>query len=165
MTSMAASAFLWDRLLLQLHGGIGRDEKVFGENVEKFVPERWLKPQSGGQETDDERSRTSARVRRDLPTPFFGYGRRMCTGRLLAEDGLWIAIARLLWAFEFEEADKPSKLDPDDMKPHGFTITPGPFRIHLKPRGPWARSVIQQEWENADKDVSVVLGEMPQVDL
>ncbi|KAJ9148659.1 Fumitremorgin C synthase [Pleurostoma richardsiae] len=120
--------------------GIGRDESVFGENAEEFVPERWLTPltKGGGSAADW----TGATVRRDLPRPFFGYGRRMCTGRHLALDGLWLVTARLLWAFRIESAGEDTLPDPLDIRPHGFTITPGPFKLVLKPRGPWVKDVI-----------------------
>lgn len=46
----------------------------------------------------------------------FGWGRRICSGRPLAEQGVWIMVARLLWAFRIERAtDKttgmPTELD------------------------------------------------------
>ena len=34
----------------------------------------------------------------------FGWGRRVCSGRPLAEQGTWIMVARLLWAFRIESA-------------------------------------------------------------
>ncbi|KAH8895455.1 cytochrome P450 [Thozetella sp. PMI_491] len=142
--------------------GIGRDEAAFGENVDDFVPERWLKSEpSGAGESDVEADWMHAAVRRDLPIPFFGYGRRMCTGRLLAEDGLWMVISRLLWAFNIRSADGSQAPDPNVIKPHGFTVIPAPFKASLVPRGPWVTGVVMQEWGSAEKDASVVLGAMP----
>jgi cytochrome P450 len=34
----------------------------------------------------------------------FGWGRRVCAGQGLAEQGTFISIARLLWAFRIEKA-------------------------------------------------------------
>ncbi|KAH8651142.1 putative cytochrome P450 [Xylariales sp. PMI_506] len=137
---------------------IGREEKVFGERVDEFIPERWLRSQSGAAEVDW----ADASIRRDMPKPFFGYGRRMCTGRYMAEDGLWIAIAQLLWAFDFENVGEGTAPNVNDMRPHGFTITPGPFELRLQPRGTWVAELVSQEWSVAAKDISEVLGEMPE---
>jgi len=134
--------------------GIGRDASVFGDRVDDFVPERWLR-------VDGE----TTTVRRDLPHPFFGYGKRMCTGRYLALDGLWILVARLLWAFDFAPAGEEGSMpDPLDLRPHGFTITPGPFKLRLEPRGAWVEDVVRREWDGAAKDLASVLGEMPKAE-
>lgn len=34
----------------------------------------------------------------------FGWGRRVCSGQGLAEQGTFISIARMLWAFRIEKA-------------------------------------------------------------
>jgi cytochrome P450 len=34
----------------------------------------------------------------------FGWGRRVCSGQALAEQGTWITVARLLWAFRIQKA-------------------------------------------------------------
>jgi len=34
----------------------------------------------------------------------FGWGRRVCVGQALAEQGTFISIARLLWAFNIQKA-------------------------------------------------------------
>ncbi len=34
----------------------------------------------------------------------FGWGRRICAGQALAEQGTFISIARLLWAFNIRES-------------------------------------------------------------
>lgn len=33
----------------------------------------------------------------------FGWGRRVCSGQGLAEQGTFISVARLLWGFRFEK--------------------------------------------------------------
>ena len=35
----------------------------------------------------------------------YGFGRRLCQGIHLAEDSLFMAISRILWAFDLEELD------------------------------------------------------------
>ena len=34
----------------------------------------------------------------------FGWGRRVCVGQALAEQGTFISVARLLWGFEIRKA-------------------------------------------------------------
>jgi len=34
----------------------------------------------------------------------FGWGRRICSGQGLAEQGTFLTVARLLWAFKIEKA-------------------------------------------------------------
>ncbi|TQN66277.1 Fumitremorgin C synthase [Colletotrichum shisoi] len=62
---------------------ITRDKGVFGADGDDSRPERWLEGQ-------------------DLPRVSFGYARRLCPGRHVGRDGLWIMSARPLWAFEME---------------------------------------------------------------
>jgi cytochrome P450 len=37
----------------------------------------------------------------------FGWGRRVCSGQALAEQGTWITIARILWGFNIEKKKRP----------------------------------------------------------
>jgi cytochrome P450 len=41
----------------------------------------------------------------------FGWGRRVCSGQGLAEQGTFISIARFLWAFNIEKAKDASGRD------------------------------------------------------
>jgi len=68
----------------------------------------------------------------------FGHGRRICIGKDLAMNSLWITIAYLLWAFDFQkEVDAegrevtPSETDFFD---HGVTVQPMPFPVRVVPR-------------------------------
>lgn len=46
----------------------------------------------------------------------FGWGRRVCAGQALAEQGVWISIARMLWAFRIRKAlDENGKEIPVDI--------------------------------------------------
>ena len=73
-----------------------RDRAVFGHDVEEFRPERHL----------DENGNL-------LPGPFetkeaghvtFGFGRRICVGKELATESLFIDTVRILWAAKLERA-------------------------------------------------------------
>ncbi|KAL0563214.1 cytochrome p450, partial [Marasmius crinis-equi] len=61
---------------------MSRDERVYS-TPEEFLPERFLT--ADGNLNDDD----------NIPL-IYGFGRRVCVGRLLAEDTLWIAIALTL---------------------------------------------------------------------
>ncbi|KAL1642321.1 hypothetical protein SLS61_009707 [Didymella pomorum] len=124
---------------------IGRDEKVVDSslgNVEDFLPERWLR---------------DGRLRSDLPLPVFGQGRRICQGKRVATDGIFMNITHLLWAFDVE-AVLGEEVDPWAMVVVGFMTEPRPFKFRLKPRGQWALDVIKREWANSEKSLDRVMG-------
>jgi cytochrome P450 len=72
----------------------------------KFIPERWLPP-------------TDARHRRppgEPPVHFaFGLGRRECPGKYVANASLFIAISRILWAFDVRLGEHPIPTDETGM--------------------------------------------------
>ncbi|SPQ22037.1 2c56e1fd-0217-475e-bcf4-aa66d9f5538c [Thermothielavioides terrestris] len=107
------------------HWSITREEAVFGPDVEDFVPERWLDAKSG--------------QARELPTAGFGYGRRICPGRHVARNSLWIAIARVLWAFNVEPelSETGEAVAVDTKGTDGLVTKPLPFKARFSPRGDW----------------------------
>jgi cytochrome P450 len=66
------------------------DRSVFGDDADEFKPERHLGDNDellpGPKETNQEGHVS------------FGFGRRVCVGRNLANDSLFIHTARILWA-------------------------------------------------------------------
>ena len=55
----------------------------------------------------------------DVPSPMnvaFGFGRRICPGRYMARDAVWIAIASILATFEIRKAldEKGNDVEPLD---------------------------------------------------
>ena len=60
-----------------------------------FNPKRYLKDDPAGRPFPGERGYMT-----------FGWGRRVCSGQVLAEQGTWITIARLLWGFKIQRARK-----------------------------------------------------------
>ncbi|KAK4161793.1 Fumitremorgin C synthase [Cladorrhinum sp. PSN259] len=128
------------------HWGITREEEVFGPaDVERFVPERWLGADP------------------DLPTPGFGYGRRICPGRHVARNSLWIAVARLLWAFEIKPGlDDEGKLVTivDTRGTDGLVTKPLPFKASFEPRGDWVRDVVMRECDTWGVDYHRLLDQI-----
>ncbi|KAF4776026.1 cytochrome P450 [Colletotrichum scovillei] len=126
---------------------ITRDKEVYGADCDDFRPERWIENE-------------------DLPRTAFGYGRRLCPGRHVGREGLWILFARLIWAFRLEQTTDPVTLkkkvvDPMSMMPAGFVIGPNPFEALFIPRGPWVEALVHQDLQSAEKNVGKI---MEQVD-
>ncbi|KAI1343098.1 cytochrome P450 [Xylariaceae sp. FL0016] len=86
----------------------------------------------------------------------FGWGRRQCSGQPLAEQGLFITIARMLWAFDIQpgldENGKPLKLDifaytaSENMRPE-------PFRARFTPRSANIGRLIGNDATNAREEL------------
>lgn len=136
-------------LIMPNSWGINRDTKYFGDDVEEFIPERWF----------TNRDPKNGILRHDLPTPVFGYGRRTCAGKRIAEDGMYMQMARLLWAFDFQEVDG-EPVDPNADLRHTFTVPPAPFKVKFMPRRKSVLDVVEKEWNACEKDVPKLLGEM-----
>lgn len=72
-------------------------------------------------------------------------GRRVCTGYHVGDTNVWIAIARLLYCFDFEE-DPDHKIDTMnlDVAEHRWA----PFQVKIKVRSERHRNLILREFEN-----------------
>lgn len=70
--------------------GMNHDEKVYGPDVHEFNPARFLegsgKPLPSVSDTKDEGHVT------------YGFGRRICVGRHVANNNLFIQFASMAWA-------------------------------------------------------------------
>ncbi|KAG1727737.1 cytochrome P450 [Suillus lakei] len=88
----------------------------------EFKPDRFFTP-SG--DLDD-----------DCVTPVWGWGRRICVGRYVADASLWSAIASMLAVFDFLKATDPSGND-IDFEPRwtsGIASRPVSFPCRIVPR-------------------------------
>lgn len=116
------------------HFAITRDESVFGDRADDFIPERWLAEDGS---------------LKDLPLTGFGFGRRICSGRNIARNGLFIHMAKLLWAFDIEagisEVTGEKEVVDDIAGSEGFVFIPTPFKAVFRPRGPWARDLVEEQ--------------------
>lgn len=98
---------------------------------DEFNPERFLKPSGpDGSEFDIDPSV------RDPTQIVFGFGRRICPGRFMAYDSLWVTLTSLLAVFDFTPSlDASGKLVlPSGEYDHGFICHPKPFKCTIKPR-------------------------------
>lgn len=119
------------------------------EKPEDFIPERYkshrdlLSPEliaSGDWEKRDH----------------FGYGagRRVCPGIHLAERNMFLAIAKLLWAFEFSEDDgKVNNPDPVDGYHQGFLYCAKDYGCKVTVRSEAIRQTILREYAEAQDSV------------
>ncbi|KAG8629890.1 hypothetical protein KVT40_001509 [Elsinoe batatas] len=97
------------------------------EDPERFWPERWY-----GEDLD--------KVLKGHWS--FGPGRRVCVGYNVAQTNLWIAIARLLYCFDFKPVEgRPIEIDKIEWghweQPH--------FAVDIKPRSEKHRQLIVRE--------------------
>lgn len=89
----------------------------------------------------------------------YGVGRRICPGIHLAERALFIAIAKLLWAFSIQhKLDSAGNPIPVDVSPStaysdGFLNQCRPFVVDIKPRSEKRREVILTVAAKAEVDV------------
>ncbi|KAG6809055.1 hypothetical protein H0H92_001766 [Tricholoma furcatifolium] len=98
------------------------DESIY-KDAATFDPSRFLPPPLGRGEPPN--------------STFFGFGRRKCPGRYLAEDSLWIAIATILASVSIERAvgDDGKEIIPDAIPTSsGITSHAKPFPYRIKPR-------------------------------
>jgi cytochrome P450 len=119
--------------------GVAFDEAVF-PHAHEFIPERWL---------DNP----------DQPFSIFGYGRRVCPGKRLAQDSLFIVCSRILWAYNIGHVYKDGErvsVDPWDVT-FKTTAQPAPIAASFTVRTPQHQRIIQIEWKHAEKDSYVVL--------
>lgn len=96
-----------------------RDPAVY-HDPERFLPERYLAP---FEEPD--------------PAGFvFGFGRRICPGRRLAESTLFLAVARVLATFDISKARDPEGrgIEPEIGIGPGAVAAPLPFSVTVEPR-------------------------------
>lgn len=87
----------------------------------------------------------------------FGWGRRICPGAGLAQNSLFIALARLLWAFEFKpvrEANGDERRYDTFAYTQGFNIRPQLFECEIHVRSKKHRQVLMAEGIDAEKVMS-----------
>ncbi|RFU29308.1 hypothetical protein B7463_g7033, partial [Scytalidium lignicola] len=120
------------------------DELQF-EDPRVFNPARHNAELSLGQ------AATAADVRnRDSWT--FGAGRRICPGLHVAEKTLFLAIARILWAFDIspakDESGKPIDIERDAVT-QSIAACPLPFKCEITARNEQRAQAVHASWEEA----------------
>ncbi|KAG4431085.1 hypothetical protein IFR05_013440 [Cadophora sp. M221] len=129
---------------------IHHNERDFPD-PDRFDPSRYLKENAHSRPFPNERGYMT-----------FGWGRRVCSGQGLAEQGTFMTIARLLWAFNIRKArDSSGKEIPVDIFDYtnGLNMRPNPFKCQILPRSPEIRKTIIREGEEALQRLSTYDGE------
>ncbi|KAF1350600.1 cytochrome P450 [Lizonia empirigonia] len=83
----------------------------------------------------------------------FGAGRRLCQGMHIGERSLFLAMSRLLWAFEFHKArdTNGNEIVPDaDDLTEGLFVLPKAFPARITPRDAGRVKQIKLEWEKME---------------
>lgn len=87
----------------------------------------------------------------------FGYGRRICPGKYLAESTVWLTIARSLAVFEIGKGldSTGSEIEPRVSFTAGLLSHPEPFQATIKPRSPHHEALIRDvevlhPWEESN---------------
>ncbi|KAA1476022.1 cytochrome P450 [Dentipellis sp. KUC8613] len=101
------------------------------EDPASFKPERFL--QDDGSLNDD-----------DVPM-VYGFGRRVCPGKSIADSSLWVAVASLLAVFDlnFAKDDDGNDISVEDAVTDGLTSRPQPFECSIVPRDSTAEALIK----------------------
>lgn len=98
-----------------------------------FRPERFLEP---------------AKDNAPLPDPnlfVFGYGRRICPGKQIADSTLFITVAQTLSVFDISKRVKNGKVvEPEVIFTPGVISPPKPFETSVKPRSEAHRKLIEK---------------------
>ncbi|KAG1874758.1 cytochrome P450 [Suillus subalutaceus] len=99
----------------------------------QFNPERFLA-------NDGKKPETEPR------TICFGFGRRICTGLLLAESSIWISAAMSLAVFDISKVVENGIEITPEVDPSSLTIShPKPFKCSIRARSAKAIALVQQD--------------------
>ncbi|KAF5387375.1 hypothetical protein D9757_005700 [Collybiopsis confluens] len=74
----------------------------------------------------------------------YGFGRRVCAGRHMADNTIWLAIASILATFALGKAkdENGNEIDISGEFTEGFFRHPKPFQCSIVPRTPQAKDLI-----------------------
>ncbi|KAJ7578020.1 cytochrome P450 [Mycena floridula] len=103
--------------------GMLHDENIYPEPF-AFNPDRFMK---------------DGKLNPDVLNPeaiIFGFGRRMCPGRYLANSSMWITVTTLMALFEIRKTldQHGNEVEPSYKYAEELTITPVPFKCRFLPR-------------------------------
>ncbi|KAL4247551.1 cytochrome P450 monooxygenase [Abortiporus biennis] len=112
--------------------GITLDESVYAD-PHCFYPERYLPRPAGNGEPH--------------PASMYGFGRRVCPGRHLADNSVWIVGATILASFDiiFAKDENGCDIVPPEEFTSGLTSHPKPFRCNILPRSTVVKNIAHHD--------------------
>jgi len=117
---------------------MNRDQTVYGPDADDFNPDRFI--DADGQVTP------AIADTKDEGHVSFGFGKRICVGRYMANNSIFINIATILWAANIaalkDEAGKPIVPNTLETVNAGLVVRPLSFDCVITPRFPDATTVI-----------------------
>ena len=123
-----------------------RDPEVY-HNPEQFKPERFFAPYNEPLATD----------------VTFGFGRRICPGKFLAEASLFLTFAQSLAVFNIQKvSSSDGVVEPVHTFQNGIISHPGPFEVKVVPRSARVRELVEavvkdNPWVESDaRDIASV---------
>jgi cytochrome P450 len=107
-------------------------DRTIYNNPDEFNPDRYLAEDDGG-------------LAEPFPIGQFGYGRRVCVGKHLAEASLWIVVATMLSVMKIEKArdENGNEIVPKVELTNGLTSHPKPYQCRITPRDEGSAHVIR----------------------
>jgi len=115
---------------------MGRDPTQF-DNPIAFMPERYLTPDGA--------------VAEGATHHVFGFGRRICPGKHLADQNIWVAIVTMLATLRVAKArdESGNEIDVKGEFTSGLVSSPKPFSCSITARSPSVKDLIQtgEEYE------------------
>ncbi|KAI0027868.1 cytochrome P450 [Vararia minispora EC-137] len=113
------------------------DSEIYGEFPDRFDPGRYL-DENGQLKPPPADTKDEGHIA-------YGFGRRICAGRHVANDTLFMAMATVLWACDVQAG---GAFDLDGYIDNGSTISPKPFISKFKPRFAEAMTILKEEIES-----------------
>ncbi|KAJ3509637.1 hypothetical protein NM208_g15643 [Fusarium decemcellulare] len=85
----------------------------------------------------------------------FGWGRRVCSGQPLAEQGIFFTIVELLWAFRMRSIDDEGHDKPLNVFDFNDASAPRPlpFKVEFTPRSDNTKQLVRQEAMRAETEL------------
>ncbi|KAF5335041.1 hypothetical protein D9758_017439 [Tetrapyrgos nigripes] len=130
-----------DTIVVANAWAMNHDESVWGPDANLFRPERHLDDK--GNLLNDGPSHVS-----------FGFGRRICPGKYMANDILYIQVACILWAFNIVNPEGALRPDPNSFIDNNLNVRPKHYEYLFELRTPTVREMIAQTLEFREQPTS-----------